>query len=68
MKSFWKKVVQAIAPDCPFDFKYPNRRYSFMVDPGFVEYCEECDERARLDYEAKYVTCWDRFLHWLGAK
>jgi hypothetical protein len=53
-------------PHCPFRYRPKRRRYSFGVAGGFLDYIDECERKAEADYNAKYVTCWDRFLHWLG--
>jgi len=63
---------------CPFGRPHPpkiRKSFSFGVDPGFVDYVEECEAREAEEYWTKYnayferyPTCWLRFLNWLGVK
>lgn len=63
---------------CMFGYPPPPKsreNFSFMVDPGFVDYVEECEAREaeeywskREEFELKYPTCWSRFLHFLRLR
>lgn len=58
--------VASWAWPCPF--KYRRRKhFSFGVDPGFLDYCDELDDEAEAKYNRKYPTCWRKFLHWLDV-
>lgn len=37
-----------------------------MVDPGFMDFVIEADDRAEAAFNEKFPTCWRKFLHWLG--
>lgn len=52
---------------CPFDYKRRDN-FSFGVDPGFLDYCAEIDDVTEYEYNLRYPTCWQKFLHWLGLK
>ena len=63
---------------CPFGYGPPPKRrqnYTFGVDPGFVDYVERMEDeeeqeywRKRNAFDAKYPTCWRRFLHAIGIE
>lgn len=53
--------------NCPFRYRR-RTKFSFMVDPSFVDYIVERDDRAEAAFNEKYPTCWDKLLHWLGVK
>lgn len=36
------------------------------IDPEWLDYKMEMQERQRREYEQKYPTRWRKFLHWLG--
>jgi hypothetical protein len=51
---------------CPFRYRRRWQKFSFGVDPGFMDFVTEQDDRAEVEFNEKYPTCWDKFLHWLG--
>lgn len=53
---------------CPFRYRRRFKRFSFGVDPGFMDHVTAIDDDAEREYNEKYPTCWDRFLHWIEWK
>lgn len=52
---------------CPF--RYLRREnFSFGVDPDFMDFVTEQDDRAEAEFNAAHPTCWLKFLHWLGVR
>lgn len=51
---------------CPFRYRRRWTKFSFGVDPEFMDHVMAIDDAAEREYEKKYPTCWRRFLHWLG--
>lgn len=51
---------------CPFRYRRRERRYSFGVDPEFMDFVEGRADKAEAAFNEKYPTCWDKFLNWIG--
>lgn len=49
---------------CPFRFRR-REKFSFGVDPGFLDYVMEAEDEAEAEYNRLYPTCWKKFLYWL---
>lgn len=52
---------------CPFRFRRTNK-FSFGVAWEFVDFVTEREDRAEAEHNARYPTCWAKFLHWLGRR
>lgn len=52
---------------CPFRYRR-RTKFSFGVAADFYDFIAERDDKAEAAFNAKYPTCWDKFLHWLGRK
>jgi hypothetical protein len=50
---------------CPFRYR---RRERFLpgCDPDFMDFIEERDDRAEAAFNARFPSCWAKFLHWIG--
>lgn len=58
---------------CPFRYRKSRRNYrsySFGVAPDFMDFVEEAEDRRmaaederEAEFNRKYPTCWDKFLH-----
>lgn len=52
---------------CPFRYRR-RTKFSFGVDPEFLDFIGERDDAAERELNAEYPSCWAKFLHWLGTR
>jgi hypothetical protein len=53
---------------CPFRFHRKWTKFSFGVDPEFMDRVTEQEAQAEAEFNEKYPRCWDKFKHWLGIR
>jgi hypothetical protein len=50
---------------CPFRYRRRDQKFSFGVDPGYLDFIMAQEDAAEAEFDAKYPTCWAKFKHWL---
>lgn len=51
---------------CPFRYRR-RENFSFGVAPDFMDFVSDRDDRAEATFNAKFPTCWAKFVNWLRA-
>lgn len=51
---------------CPWRYRRQTK-FSFGVDPDYLDHIGEQDDKDEAEFNAKYPTCWAKFVHWLGG-
>ena len=53
---------------CPFGYTRRWTKFSFGVDPDFMDKVMAEDDQAERAFNAAHPTCWLKFLHWIGVR